>query len=60
MDIFVIVMGYALMGTWYVQHKRKGGVKRHHLLIGYTIFLPILLVHAIIYLSGRSRKKHQP
>ena len=32
MDIFVIVMGYALMGTWYVHHKRKGGVKRHQLL----------------------------
>ena len=52
MDIFVIVMGYALMGTWYVHHKRKGGVKRHHLLIAYTIFLPILLVHTAIYLAN--------
>ena len=60
MDIFVIVMGYALMGTWYVQHKRKGGVKRHHLLISYTIFLPILLVHTVVYLSGRPWKKYQP
>ena len=60
MDIFVIVMGYALMGTWYVQHKRKGGVKRHHLLIAYTIFLPILLVHTVVYLSGRPWKKYQP
>ena len=60
MDIFVIVMGYALIGTWYVQHKRKGGVKRHHLLIAYTIFLPILLVHTVVYLSGRPWKKYQP
>ena len=60
MDIFVIVMGYALMGTWYVQHKRKGGVRRHHLLIAYTIFLPILLVHTVVYLSGRPWKKYQP
>ena len=60
MDIFVIVMGYALMGTWYVHHKRKGGVKRHHLLIAYTIFLPILLVHTVVYLSGRPWKKYQP
>lgn len=60
MDIFVIVMGYALMGTWYVHHKRKGGVKRHHLLIAYTIFLPILLVHTVIYLANRPWKKRQP
>ena len=60
MGIFVIVMGYALMGTWYVHHKRKGGVKRHHLLIAYTIFLPILLVHTVVYLSGRPWKKYQP
>ena len=60
MDIFVIVMGYALMGTWYVHRKRKGGVKRHHLLISYTIFLPILLVHTVVYLSGRPWKKYQP
>ena len=60
MDIFVIVMSYALMGTWYVHHKRKGGVKRHHLLIAYTIFLPILLVHTVVYLSGRPWKKYQP
>lgn len=60
MDIFVIVMSYALMGTWYVQRKRKGGVKRHHLLIAYTIFLPILLVHTVVYLSGRPWKKYQP
>ena len=60
MDIFVIVMSYALMGTWYVQHKWKGGVKWHHLLIAYTIFLPIMLVHTVIYLSGRPWKKRQP
>ena len=60
MDIFVIVMGYALMGTWYVQHKRKGGVKRHHLLIAYTILLPILLVHTVIYLANRPWKRRQP
>ena len=60
MDIFVIVMSYALMGTWYVHHKRKGGVKRHHILIAYTIFLPILLVHTVVYLSGRPWKKYQP
>ena len=60
MDIFVIVMSYALMGTWYVHHKRKGGVTRHHILIAYTIFLPILLVHTVVYLSGRPWKKYQP
>lgn len=60
MDIFLAVMAYALMGTWYAHRKRKGGVKRHHLLIAYTIFLPILLVHTVVYLSGRPWKKYQP
>ena len=60
MDIFLAVMAYALIGIWYVHHKRKGGVKWYHLLISYTIFLPILLVHTVIYLANRPWKKRQP
>ena len=60
MDIFLAVMAYALIGIWYVHRKRKGGVKRHHLLIAYTIFLPILLVHTAIYLANQPWKKRQP
>ena len=60
MDIFVIVMGYAVIGLWFIMRKPKGGVRGWHLAIGYTIFLPLLLTHAIIYLSSRLRKRRQP
>ena len=60
MDIFVIVMAYAIVGMWYVSRRPKGGVRGHHLAIAYTIFLPILLVHTVIYLANRPWKKRQP
>lgn len=60
MDIFLVVMVYAIVGMWYISRRPKGGIKRHHLVIGYTIFLPILLVHTVVYLSGRPWKKYQP
>lgn len=60
MDIFVIVMAYAVIGVWFVNRKPKGGVKGWHLAVSYTIFLPILLVHTVIYLANRPWKRRQP
>lgn len=60
MDVFLAIMVYACIGIWYVNHRPKGGVKKYHLLISYTLFLPILLVHTVIYLSGRPWRKRQP
>ena len=60
MDIFFAVMGYAVIGLWFIKRKPKGGIKGWHLVIGYTIFLPLLLTHAVIYLSGRFQKRRQP
>lgn len=60
MEIFWYVMTYAVIGIWFVNRKPKGGVKGWHLLVSYTLFLPILLVHTVIYLSGRPWRKRQP
>lgn len=60
MDVFLAIMVYACIGIWYVNRRPKGGVKNYHLLISYTLFLPILLVHTVIYLLSRPWRKRQP
>lgn len=60
MEILWYVMAYAIVGLWFVMRRPKGGVKLWHLVISYTIFLPILLVHTCIYLAKRPWKNRQP
>lgn len=60
MDIFLTVMSYAVIGLWFIKRKPEGGIRGWHLVIGYTIFLPLLLTHAVIYLSRKPWKHRQP
>lgn len=60
MEIFWYILVYAVIGIWFVYREPKGGVKSWQVSLGYTLFLPILLVHLAILLVKQQWGKRQP